>query len=107
MTITGNHFIAGKAVAPTGPLFKATNPSNSQSLEPSFGEGTSLVDEALHAADGAFDELRLAPVETRAKFLDALADEIVALGDALLDRAHAETALPMARLTGERGRAVG
>lgn len=107
MTITGNHFIAGKAVVPTGSLFKATNPSNSQSLEPSFGEGTALVDEALQAADAAFDELRLAPVETRAKFLDTLADEIVALGDALLERAHAETALPMARLTGERGRAVG
>ncbi len=107
MTLTGNHFIAGKAVAPTEPLFKAANPSNSQSLEPGFGEGTALVNDALHAADAACDELRLAPAETRARFLDALADEIVALGDALLERAHAETALPMARLTGERGRAVG
>jgi 2,5-dioxopentanoate dehydrogenase len=107
MTITGHHFIAGKGIAPAGPLFQATNPSNSQPLEPGFGEGTSLVDDALRAADAAFEELRLAPVETRAKFLDTLADEIVALGDALLERAHAETALPMARLTGERGRAVG
>lgn len=31
----------------------------------------------------------------------------MALGDELLNRAHAETALPMARCTGERGRAVG
>lgn len=107
MTLTGHHFIAGKSVAPTGPLFKAANPSNSQMLEPSFGEGTELVDEALLAADAAFDDLRLAPVEKRAAFLESLADEIVALGDALLERAHAETALPMARLTGERGRAVG
>lgn len=107
MSITGHHFIAGKSIAPTGDLFKATNPSNSQLLEPSFGEGTALVDEALKAADAAFDDLRLAPVESRAKFLDFLADEILALGDALLERAHAETALPMARLTGERGRAIG
>ena len=31
----------------------------------------------------------------------------MALGDALLERAHAETGLPMARVTGERGRAIG
>ncbi|MBX7211090.1 MAG: aldehyde dehydrogenase (NADP(+)) [Verrucomicrobiaceae bacterium] len=107
MTITGHHFIAGRAVPPTGELFRATNPATSEAVEPGFGEGTALVDEALNAADAAFDGLRLAPVETRAKFLETLADEIVALGDALLERAHAETALPMARLTAERGRAVG
>lgn len=106
MTLTGHHFTAGKAIAPTGALFKATNPSNNQTLDPAFGEGTALVDQALEAADAAFDDLRLAPAETRAKFLDTLADEILALGDALLERAHAETALPMARLTGERGRAM-
>ena len=38
---------------------------------------------------------------------DAIADEIVALGDALIERAHAETGLPVARLQGERGRTVG
>ena len=106
MTLTGHHFIAGKALAPAGELFKATNPSTSQPLEPSFGEGTAHVEEALQAADAAFDALRLAPVEARARFLDALAEEILALGDALLERAHAETALPMARLTAERGRAM-
>ena len=31
----------------------------------------------------------------------------MALGDTLLNRAHAETGLPLARLTGERGRTVG
>ena len=106
MPLTGSHFIAGKAVAPTGALFKAANPTTGQPLEPSFGEGTAHVDAALQAADDAFDDLRLAPVETRAKFLEALADEILALGDDLLNRAHAECALPMARLTAERGRAV-
>lgn len=106
MTITGHHFIAGKSIAPKGALFKATNPATSQTLEPAFGEGTDLVDQAMQAADAAFDDLRLAPVETRAAFLETLADEILALGDDLLNLAHAETALPMARLTGERGRAM-
>ncbi len=106
MTLTGHHFIAGKAIAPAAPFFKATNPSTSQTLDTEFGEGTAHVDAALAAADAAFDDMRLAPVETRAAFLESLADEIVALGDALLERAHSETALPMARLTAERGRAV-
>lgn len=107
MTISGNHFIAGREINPSGHTFHAVNPATSQQLDGVFGEATSAqADEALRAADEAFDVLRSSPIEQRAAFLDAIADEILALGDALLDRAHAETALPMARLTGERGRAV-
>ena len=40
----------------------------------------------------------------RAIFLEAIAAEIMQLGDALLALTHEETALPIARLTGERGR---
>lgn len=105
--LTGHHFIAGREAATSQGPFQAVNPTTSQTLEPVFHEGTAeLVDEALQAADGAFDALRLASPEQRAQLLDTLADEIMALGDALLERAHAETALPMARVTGERGRAI-
>jgi hypothetical protein len=108
MTLTGHHFIAGREAAPQGHLFHAFNPTTSAQLEPAFGDATHAeADEALRAADGAFDALRFATPETRALLLDAIADEITALGDALLERAHAECALPMARLTGERGRAIG
>ncbi len=108
MSLHGNHLIAGQRVAPDGPTFVAVNPSTSESLEPSFGDATEAqVDAALNAAEEAFDGLRTATAEVRAAFLDSLADKIVGLGDALLERAHAETGLPMARLTGERGRAVG
>lgn len=105
--ITGHHLIAGREAAADNSPFQAENPATSQTMEPRFGEASlAEVEEALQAADGAFDSLRLASVETRARFLETIADEILALGDALLDRAHAETALPMARLVGERGRAV-
>lgn len=104
----GNHLIAGQIIDAEGPRFQALNPSTSQPLEPSFGEATEdQVSIALQAADASFDALRAAGPDVRAKFLDLLGDKIVALGDALLERAHAETALPMARLTGERARAVG
>jgi len=105
---TGHHLIAGREASADHSPFKALNPTTNQPLEPFFGEGTAeLADEALQAADGAFDSLRMASAETRAALLDTLADEILALGDALLERAHQETALPLARLTGERGRAIG
>lgn len=106
--LTGHHLIAGREVTADHSPFQALNPATNQKLDTSFGEGTAeLADEALQAADSAFDALRTAPAETRAALLDHLADEIMALGDALLERAHQETALPMARLTGERGRAIG
>ena len=105
--LTGHHLIAGRETTTQNAPFQAVNPTTNQLLEPSFSEATAAeADEALRAADGAFDGLRGAGVETRAAFLETLAEEILALGDALLERAHAETALPMARLTGERGRAV-
>lgn len=54
-------------------------------MEPSFSEATlAEANEALRAAHGAFDGLRTASVETRATFLETLAEEILALGDALL-----------------------
>ena len=43
----------------------------------------------------------------RAEFLERIADEIQGLGDELIQRANAETALPEARLTGERARTIG
>jgi 2,5-dioxopentanoate dehydrogenase len=105
--ITGNHFIAGREAPCDRSPFHASNPSTGEKLEPAFGEATGAqANEALLAADGAFDALRTATPETRALLLETLSDEILALGDALLERAHAETALPMARLTGERARAM-
>jgi NADP-dependent aldehyde dehydrogenase len=43
----------------------------------------------------------------RARFLETIAEQILALGDELLERGTAESGLPVARLTGERARTVG
>ncbi len=107
MIITGHHLIAGAEVSPTGSLFQAVESATGAFLEPSFSDATAEhAHDALLSADAAFDTLRSAPPADRAAFLETLAEEILALGDTLLERAHQETALPMARLTGERGRAV-
>ena len=65
------------------------------------------VDQALNAAEEAFIVYRRTTPEQRAQFLERIAEEILAIGDALLERAHQETGLPLDRLTGERGRTVG
>ena len=108
-TLTGEMLIGASAVAGTDGGQRAFNPTtNAEIAEPLFGFGTAAdVDRAASLAAAAFDEYRALPLARRAAFLEAIADQIMALGDALIERAHVETGLPMARLTGERGRTVG
>ena len=87
---------------------RGVNPATGEVLEPAYTEATTEeVDRAVRAAEGAFEAYAGLSAARRAAFLRAIGDEIVALGDALLARANAETALPVPRLTGERGRTVG
>ena len=107
MELQGKHLIGGRAAAAPSGTFRAAAAATGQPLEPPYHEATAAeVDSALRGADSVFERLRTAPPEQRANLLDAIADEIGALGDALLERAHSETGLPLARLTAERGRTV-
>lgn len=65
------------------------------------------IEEAIVKATGAFEIYRQLSFERRAEFLNAIADEIMLLGDELITRCHLETGLPEARITAERGRTVG
>jgi NADP-dependent aldehyde dehydrogenase len=77
-------------------------------MTPAFYEATAGdVDRACQAAAAAFAAVRAKSPAERAKLLRAIADEIMALGDALVQRAMAETGLPKARIEGERGRTCG
>ena len=108
MSLTGKSLLAGQPGATGGAIFRAINPATGESLAPDFHEASlAEVDAALNAAAVAFEDYRGRPAETRAKLLETIAGEIEALGDALLQRANAETGLPLARLTGERARTCG
>ncbi|HEX7750147.1 MAG TPA: aldehyde dehydrogenase (NADP(+)) [Bordetella sp.] len=108
MQITGEMLIGGASVRGTEGTISAFDPARGVTLEPAFGSGSaSDVDRACRLAQAAFDPLRSAPLETRARFLETIAENILALGDTLIQRAHQESALPIARLEGERGRTVG
>jgi NADP-dependent aldehyde dehydrogenase len=84
---------------------KAIDPSRNVEIEPAFGlAGAADLQRACELADAAFDVYRATGLEARAKFLETIADRIMDLGPALIERAMLETGLPQARLEGERGR---
>ena len=107
MQLHGRNLIAGKPSAVAGLTFASSSPADGRPLPPSFHEATPVeIDQALETAAAAFDRYRALDSGQIAAFLDRIADEIMKLGDDLLQRAQAETALPEARLTGERARTV-
>ena len=108
MQLTSATLLGSTEVAGTGQAMRAHNPATDQPLEPAFPDSSlDQVDTACRLAEAAFDPFRAAPLEQRAALLDAIAEEILALGDALIERAMAETGLPRPRLEGERARTVG
>jgi NADP-dependent aldehyde dehydrogenase len=107
MPLTGQLFI-GSARVSSSNTFRATNPAGGTPLEPPFSAaGRPDVEKACALAQAAFDPYRLLAPALRARFLETCGEKIMALGDALLVRANAETGLPQARLESERARTVG
>ncbi|AUT64649.1 aldehyde dehydrogenase (NADP(+)) [Paraburkholderia terrae] len=109
MQLTGDMLIGQQAVHGADRALRAFNPSTGKEIDtPVFGSGTvEDVSRACELAAHAFDAYRHLPLSQRAEFLERIADGITALGDALTERAHAESGLPKARLEGERARTVG
>jgi 2,5-dioxopentanoate dehydrogenase len=66
--------------------------------------GINSIDEVMNNALSAFIYYKKVLPEQKAIFLETIASEIEALGDALINTASEETNLPAARLTGERSR---
>jgi alpha-ketoglutaric semialdehyde dehydrogenase len=108
MTISGKQLINGEWVDGQAGSYQAVNPSTGEKLLPVLSKATiGQVKQAAAAAAAASSEFRRSSLEKRAAFLQACAAEIMALGDALVERAMAETGLPKARIEGERGRTCG
>ena len=102
----GSNLIGGERAA-GGSMFTATNPATAEPIPASFFEATDEeIDLAVRLAESSFGEFRHREPARRAALLDAIAAEIESLGDALIEQAHAETALGADRLKGERTRTV-
>ncbi|MES2071144.1 MAG: aldehyde dehydrogenase (NADP(+)) [Pseudomonadota bacterium] len=108
MKITGEALIGAASVRCTGEAFQSFSPATGEYLQPLFHTaGQAEIARAAALAQAAFDGYRETGHEQRARFLETIAEQILALGDELILRAMAETGLPRARLEGERGRTVG
>ncbi|WHH50445.1 aldehyde dehydrogenase family protein [Pseudomonas sp. Ap32] len=106
--ILGHNFIAGQRSAAGPQRLQSLDASTGEALPYSFTQATEAeVDQAAKAAAAAFAEFRQLAPARRAEFLDAIAAELDELDDAFVAIVCRETALPAARIQGERGRTSG
>ncbi|HEY4192583.1 MAG TPA: aldehyde dehydrogenase (NADP(+)) [Mesorhizobium sp.] len=103
-TLHGKHLIAGQWVASEATF--ASDPAKGEAHRFSLG-ATAEIDRAAKAAAEAFKVYGWTSRESRAAFLEAIAEAIDARGAAITAIGSAETGLPEARLEGERGRTTG
>ena len=103
-----SNIIAGKAVKGSGKTFKAYNPATQTEIEGDFEVATiDNVNEAVTEAVEAFKMYKNTSGKIKAHLLRTIADEIEALGDALVQCAMKESGLPEGRIKAERGRTCG
>lgn len=107
-TIAGKNNIGFTWSARGEKTFRAFDPGKNQFLEEAFHLATEAeMNEIMELAEKAFAVYRKKSDAEKAGFLDAIAEEILALGDELIKRCVAESGLPEARVTGERARTAG
>ena len=103
--ILGHNYIGGQRSAEGSIIVKSVDATSGENLAADFYQATpSEVDRAAKAAASAYPTFRALRAERRGEFLDAIADELDALGDDFVAIVCRETALPAGRIQGERGR---
>ncbi|MEQ6123121.1 aldehyde dehydrogenase (NADP(+)) [Pseudotenacibaculum sp. MALMAid0570] len=106
--ITGKNYIGNQLSAKGTTTHKTINPQlNEENPTPFFQATLEEVDQAVELADKAFKTYRKVSGAKRAAFLNAIADEILALDNELIRMYVSESGLPEGRAMGERGRTVG
>ena len=105
MTLHGFSLIGGHLSPGTTETFRAVSPLDNAEVEPAFHlAGAAEVDAALGLAESAFAVYRETTGWERAALLENIADELLALGETLIARAHLETGLPEGRLLVDESR---
>ncbi|APV52454.1 aldehyde dehydrogenase (NADP(+)) [Betaproteobacteria bacterium GR16-43] len=107
MGLNGQLLIGAASQRGASPEVKGIDPATGAELEPAYGAARPEdIERACALAHAAFDAYRGTTLEVRAKFLETIADNILAIGDALVVRAMQESGLPRGRIEGERGRTM-
>ncbi|MCC1483088.1 aldehyde dehydrogenase (NADP(+)) [Winogradskyella immobilis] len=106
--ITGKNYIGNQLIAEGNKTYKTFNPQLNIENTTVFTEATlNEIDQAVQLASKAFKTYRDISGQKKAEFLNAIADEIEALGDELIETYRSESGLPEGRAKGERGRTIG
>ena len=106
--VTGKNYIGNQLSAKGEKKFTTFNPLLNQHNKWEIIEATSKeVNEAANLAAEAFKTYSKFSGKKKATFLNAIAEEIEALGDSLLEVYCAESGLQKGRANGERGRTLG
>ncbi|MDF5691065.1 aldehyde dehydrogenase (NADP(+)) [Aquirufa aurantiipilula] len=108
MNLTGEQIIGNSFTKLGTSTFQGMQADSGIAIATPFYEATKLeIDLAIAKAKTAFASLRKISDEKRVLFLEAIAEEIMAIGDPLIEMACLEAGLPTARIQGERGRTTG
>jgi alpha-ketoglutaric semialdehyde dehydrogenase len=108
MELTGKNILGNTLSAKGSETFYAQNPSTLGTLPKAFHSATpEEIDEAVQEAERAFQVYRIKSGVEKAIFLETIAEEIILLDNALIQRCVEESGLPEARIISERGRTAG
>jgi alpha-ketoglutaric semialdehyde dehydrogenase len=106
--ITGENYLGNLQSAKGTRTFKTFNPQLNKENDTVFTEATAEeINEAVTLASSAFKIFKDISGVKKAAFLNAIADEILALDDTLIQTYCSESGLPEGRAKGERGRTIG
>jgi alpha-ketoglutaric semialdehyde dehydrogenase len=105
MQITGQSIIGYRRGDTNGAELHGFNPRTGESIEPAFHSASGAdLDHAVGLGSESFSTYGWLTAKKRASFLRQIAENLEGLGEELIERAVAETALTAARIRSERGR---
>ena len=106
--ITGKNYIGNQLSAQGTVTYKTFNPVLNIQNDIVFTEATTEeINKAVALAKHAFRTYKAVSGKEKAAFLNAIADEILALDEVLIQTYCSESGLPEGRAIGERGRTIG
>src|SRR6185437_11750321 len=92
MNLAGQSLIGEHRADAQGPVFYAVSPATGKKLEPAFYSATSDdIDQAATLATDAFHDLASLSGRERARLLRVIAENLLAEGAAIVERANLET----------------
>ncbi len=107
MQLTGKSLIAGHWEKGSELGFNAINPALNTPLSQTYYNATEqLIEKAIEEANSAFAVYSLLSANQRAEFLRKIADNILDLGEQLIDVCNQETGLTKDRIVTERSRTL-